>query len=393
MLPLFLYYILWYINDLSSCIYKSTKSTSFIEEADQSSTRILVTIIVVYIILHSISAHKEFRFILPVLPFICILSGRTLSELLAHSSQQEITTTHQHPHANYDINQKSKITAMKVKNWWIQLSKRRRTWIVIVLFILLNFPHLLFLCLVHQTGPISINKAIVKRMTQEKAKLDNPRSSTTTPPQTRRTSVHYLMGCHSAPVYSHLHIPSIIFDVWTLDCSPHCRSNDNVEECESELFSQDPQSFIQKTYYSLLSSPPSSCPEYPSSLSSCNINEDHERNNKRDLPRFMVISESDSIQSKLLNVPILSSSSPDISDDISLKMIPQMKLISRVPHTISGIRFLFGRDDVGNNYRSNDSKDVGVFDSIFGILSWKRIVQLEYENFLLLENQSWNSEI
>lgn len=59
--------------------------------------------------------------------------------------------------------------------------------------------------------------------------------------------IHYLMGCHSTPLYSHLHVPSVLVDAWTLDCSPECRASTNVG-CESDLFSNDPGRFVDTVY-------------------------------------------------------------------------------------------------------------------------------------------------
>jgi hypothetical protein len=39
----------------------------------------MVGIVVTYLVAHSLIAHKEFRFVLPLLPFFCILSGIALA--------------------------------------------------------------------------------------------------------------------------------------------------------------------------------------------------------------------------------------------------------------------------------------------------------------------------
>ncbi len=63
----------------------------------------------------------------------------------------------------------------------------------------------------------------------------------------REYSVHYLTGCHSAPLYSHLHIPNVRVSAWHLDCSPDCRSHQG-KVCESDAFLNDPLGFAVSAY-------------------------------------------------------------------------------------------------------------------------------------------------
>jgi hypothetical protein len=90
----------------------------------------------------------------------------------------------------------------------------------------------LYLGLFHQRASIEVNRRIVELVKHE--------------PQTY--SIHYLMGCHSTPLLSHLHSPPIHFEPWTLDCSPSCRG-DPKAICESDLFARDPGKFMEDTYF------------------------------------------------------------------------------------------------------------------------------------------------
>jgi len=155
-----------------------------------STNVIFISILFSYIAAHSFSAHKEFRFLLPILPFVCLLSAKSLHSLA--SSRGNIR--------------------------------------VLLLLCLLNYPHLLYLLRVHQSAPIVINQRIVRAMRQD------PRPS---------YSVHYLMPCHSSPLYSHLHLPGTRVDARTLDCSPDCRVDSS---CESDSFLSDPRSFLLESY-------------------------------------------------------------------------------------------------------------------------------------------------
>jgi hypothetical protein len=63
------------------------------------------------------------------------------------------------------------------------------------------------------------------------------------------------MGCHSTPLYSHLHLTKHIgslyitvpIDAWYLDCSPRCRS-DPLVLCESDQFTRNSFKFITENY-------------------------------------------------------------------------------------------------------------------------------------------------
>ena len=153
-----------------------------------------------YVIAHSGSSHKEFRFLLPVLPLLCLLSAPRLQELTSTLS-----------------------------------SARRNTVLIIGGF--LNFVAILYLGLFHQRAAVDVNHAILKAVRQH-----------TTPPATATYRVHYLLGCHSTPLVSHLHSPPIQFETWYLDCSPSCRADPAVD-CESDSFSRNPQEFVQQTYF------------------------------------------------------------------------------------------------------------------------------------------------
>lgn len=157
-------------------------------------------IIASYTILHSFTEHKEFRFLLPVLPLMFILAGHAMVKLLRG------------------------ISAYQSK-------------LIIVALCLLNYPHLIYLSTVHQRGPISAN-AVLASIMKKAAQQDKSNN---------QFSVHYLMGCHSAPAYSHLHVADVIVDVDYLDCSPGCRSNKDLI-CESDAFSNDPYEFLHSAY-------------------------------------------------------------------------------------------------------------------------------------------------
>jgi hypothetical protein len=114
------------------------------------------------------------------------------------------------------------------------LTARYRRLLLVFLLIIPNLVAILYLGTFHQGAPIQINQRIRQLLTN-------------TGKRDERYSVHYLMGCHSTPLYSHLHVPSVRIDAWTLDCSPKCRASLS-EVCESDLFYRDPKQFVENVY-------------------------------------------------------------------------------------------------------------------------------------------------
>lgn len=147
--------------------------------------------------LYSVLGHKEFRFVLPVLPLALLFSGYSLAKL----SQQQ-----------HSSNKKSN----KNKSFWK---------IKPALFFLLvtNIPMALYMTMVHQRGTEDVMNYLAKEANQRNVK-----------------SVLFLMPCHSTPFYSTLHhnIPMRF-----LDCSP---SEIKGIQDESDRFVMDPIGFVSE---------------------------------------------------------------------------------------------------------------------------------------------------
>jgi phosphatidylinositol glycan class B len=165
----------------------------------QHGRRNLWIVVATCVLAHSTSAHKEFRFLLPLLPLFCLLAGSRMAMISANR-------------------------------------ERSRTRLVLFLGAVANLMAVLYLGLVHQRAPIDVNRAIL-----------NLASAWSLHSGSNSFQVHYLMGCHSTPLLSHLHSPPLKFETWYLDCSPSCRADPDVD-CESEAFAKDPAGFVQQTY-------------------------------------------------------------------------------------------------------------------------------------------------
>ncbi|GKZ01238.1 hypothetical protein MPSEU_001074800 [Mayamaea pseudoterrestris] len=161
--------------------------------------RNLWVIVMSYVATLSLSAHKEFRFLHPILPLVCLLAGPRVSSVMSDSRG---------------------------------LSSRFCRCSFVFIFAVANFAATLYLGMLHQTAPISVNRKII----------DLTRSG----PGVSNTiySIYFWTGdCHSTPLHSHLHSPTYQFETWSLDCSPICLTDPAIM-CESERFAADPLSFV-----------------------------------------------------------------------------------------------------------------------------------------------------
>ena len=153
--------------------------------------------------------------------------------------------------------------------------------LMLLILILLSYPHLLYLGTIHQRGPVAVNQHLTSAI------IDKESQKVSQSKTIQQYTVHYLMGCHSAPVYSHLHIPNARIKAWYLDCSPDCRSNPEIV-CQSDAFLNDPLEFVKATYD--LSPLDDSCTEDGSENGSCG-----EESAVKELPSFLVVMQDEAI--------------------------------------------------------------------------------------------------
>lgn len=192
----------------------------------------LLGIITPYIVLHSFSEHKEFRFLLPILPLICILAGHAMCRLV---QMIDLTPNGSGLDSSDSMKHKTPIKSLIMNENFPKF--------LLVVLIISNYPHLLYLGLIHQRGAIAVNRYLVSAIDEEtRQSIENNEIE-----NIQQYSIHYLMGCHSAPLYSHLHISNARANAWHLGCSPDCRSNPDIV-CESDAFLSDPVGFVMSAY-------------------------------------------------------------------------------------------------------------------------------------------------
>ncbi|KAK9210514.1 hypothetical protein WN944_002885 [Citrus x changshan-huyou] len=151
--------------------------------------------------LYSVLGHKEFRFVLPVLPIALIFSGYSLAVM---------------EKADYLDNKRK--GSLNTRSKW--LSKTR---FAIFFLLVTNIPMALYMSLVHQRGTEDVMNYLSKEALNEKVK-----------------SILFLMPCHATPYYSALHCN---LPMRFLDCSP--REEKGILD-ESDRFMKDPVAFTSE---------------------------------------------------------------------------------------------------------------------------------------------------
>ncbi|XP_021771583.1 GPI mannosyltransferase 3-like [Chenopodium quinoa] len=148
--------------------------------------------------IYSLLGHKEFRFILPILPIALMFSGYTLAALEA-------------PDLPMGKNKKASTTHTK---WPVKLR------LAVFFLLVTNIPMGLYMSLVHQRGPEDVMQYIARESLNGEVR-----------------SVLFLTPCHATPYYSAIHqnLPMRF-----LDCTP---SEQRGTPDESDRFMLDPRGF------------------------------------------------------------------------------------------------------------------------------------------------------
>ncbi|KAG9273454.1 GPI mannosyltransferase 3 [Astyanax mexicanus] len=152
--------------------------------------RVLLISIVWTLLVYSFLAHKEFRFIYPVLPFCMIFCGMSL---------------------------------VKLRSW-------RKT--AAGALVVMNLIPALYTGLVHQRGVLDVMGHL-----QHLCDITDPQDSPA-------PEVLFLMPCHSTPLYSHLHCP---IKLRFLECPPDLTGSENYVE-EAAVFYSDPLQWLRMAF-------------------------------------------------------------------------------------------------------------------------------------------------
>jgi phosphatidylinositol glycan class B len=147
--------------------------------------RVFVSIMVFVTLALSMTAHKEFRFVLPLLPLACVLSGHAL-DLVDVATKP---SSGKSPHSNSPTTT-TKTTRASWQAW-------RGTFVAVLACVcVLNIAVAAFVSLVHQRGAVDVVNFLAGEAT----------ATTTRVTGRMLTSVHFLTPCHATPYHSMLHV-------------------------------------------------------------------------------------------------------------------------------------------------------------------------------------------
>lgn len=176
---------------------------------DHKAVRMLLVSAAFTLLFYSVLAHKEFRFIMPLLPIAAMVSAVALD--------------------TWRINPFGLIRSYSIEErptkW-----KKFVSLLSVSSLILVNLVFIIYMSLFHQSGVVQVMKDI----SNEPFNI---------------TSVLVLMPCHATPFYSHVHRPNITLDFIT--CEPPL-DNQKLEEYqdESDIFYEDPAGFLYEKFSS-----------------------------------------------------------------------------------------------------------------------------------------------
>lgn len=172
--------------------------------------------------LYSFLGHKEFRFVLPILPLGLMFAGYALACMQQSGENQP---------------SKSAKLAKSVENKMVAVNTehgKKQFWYLATVVGLLatNIPTALYTSLLHQRG----NEAVMHYLSKEIA-------------DGHAKSVVFLMPCHSTPYYSFLHVN---ITMRFLDCTP---SGETGYVDESDRFLAEPEDFVFEMFQDRLKLP------------------------------------------------------------------------------------------------------------------------------------------
>ncbi|KAL1957523.1 hypothetical protein VTO42DRAFT_5749 [Malbranchea cinnamomea] len=182
----------------------------------RSVCRQLAVVCVFMPLVLSLIAHKEVRFIYPILPALHVLTAPALARFFSPAISSSST---------------------------VYLPRR----LTLIFFILVNIAVAYYVSFTHASGPLNVLQYLREEHAQFPAKIasDSPQSASPSSVD-RKMTVGFLMPCHSTPWRSHLVFPTI--DAWALTCEPPVNLNSTQKAAyvdEADQFYNDPITFLR----------------------------------------------------------------------------------------------------------------------------------------------------
>ncbi|KAJ3685820.1 hypothetical protein LUZ61_014984 [Rhynchospora tenuis] len=174
----------------------------------KSRERKLASLIAWVLGLYSVLGHKEFRFVLSVLPITLMFSGYCLASMEKQTYPSDSRSKN------------TRATSVSVKD-----GNKSKLKLAIVFLLLTNVPMAIYMTSVHQRGTEDVMYYLSKEAHKGEV-----------------SSILFLMPCHSTPYYSSLHYN---VTMRFLDCTPS-EKRDVVDE--SDQFMLNPSDFVKSKF-------------------------------------------------------------------------------------------------------------------------------------------------
>ena len=183
-------------------------------------------------VVYSLSGHKEWRFIHPILPILHVFAAKALVESSKPNAMEK------QPSARGDF---SKL-----------LRTMSRSYLTLLL---LQFPFILY-CISYRSSPQVSVMSYLRSLSQNGGEV---------------RSVGFLMPCHSTPWQSHLHNPQLDHPgkLWAIGCEPPLQGQDvDKYKDQTDIFYESPLEYLRTRFPPDvdLTFPPSGYPHSPPGL-------------------------------------------------------------------------------------------------------------------------------
>lgn len=165
----------------------------------------------------SLSPHKEFRFLLPILPLASLLGAYGLAPYFS-----TLTT--------------APVTRRRTQQQHAEQGPARLTMALASALLLVQAPMAWYFGRVHQRGPLDVMTYLADRLQQQQQQQGDS-----------VVRIDFLLPCHATPWTSHLHAPSVYprLQLRHLDCGPDARARGDAE---TDVFLADPLRFARALY-------------------------------------------------------------------------------------------------------------------------------------------------
>uniref|UniRef100_A0A914V314 Mannosyltransferase n=1 Tax=Plectus sambesii TaxID=2011161 RepID=A0A914V314_9BILA len=183
----------------------------------RSRNRVVLWLCVWYVLFHSVLAHKEHRFLLPIVPLLCLYGGSFVNRL---ASSQGGSKSDKQSHRRL-------LDSASLDAYWRLVSGRAKT--ALGLLLLVNVPIAAYTGLMHQRGPLDVTKFVSERYASLSLELRPD------------AAVWFLAPCHSTPFYSHVHAN---VSMRALNCDPNLDHIPGYVD-EADRFHDHPERWLE----------------------------------------------------------------------------------------------------------------------------------------------------